>query len=295
MKVLPSLLGVFLLIAAWTSPVQAQSTDTGKAVLGCVSCHKAVYDNISQSKHGVSADGRTPAQCETCHGDTSKHTQDPSQLPSLTFGKNSTLSADEKNAVCNTCHKGGNRMRWPGSTHERTETTCSDCHKTHAAKDPVTVKAVQASVCYSCHKEVRSATMQVSAHPIKTGQMSCSECHQPHGSVSDFLLIKNNINETCYTCHADKRGPNLWEHPPVRESCMNCHAPHGSNTRPMLSARPPYLCQQCHPAVHTSFYDGNSLPGGSGGSPERMQAGSCMNCHNAVHGGNHPSSNKFRR
>ena len=38
-----------------------------------------------------------------------------------------------------------------------------------------------------------------------------------------------SVNEQCYTCHTEKRGPFLWEHAPVRESCLNCHTPHGSN------------------------------------------------------------------
>ncbi len=42
------------------------------------------------------------------------------------------------------------------------------------------------------------------------------------------------MNETCYTCHADKRGPFLWEHQPVNEDCTNCHTPHGSNITPLL-------------------------------------------------------------
>ena len=58
--------------------------------------------------------------------------------------------------------------------------------------------------------------------------MVCSDCHNPHGSVTEALLKKDSINDVCYTCHAEKRGPFLFEHAPVRENCDNCHNPHGS-------------------------------------------------------------------
>ena len=58
----------------------------------------------------------------------------------------------------------------------------------------------------------------------------CSDCHNPHGSPGDTKVLKEfTVNETCYNCHADKRGPMLWEHQPVRDNCLNCHTPHGSN------------------------------------------------------------------
>jgi hypothetical protein len=47
------------------------------------------------------------------------------------------------------------------------------------------------------------------------------------------------VNEVCYACHAEKRGPLLWEHAPVRENCMNCHNAHGSNHDKLLVAARP--------------------------------------------------------
>jgi len=77
--------------------------------------------------------------------------------------------------------------------------------------------------------------------------MSCDDCHNPHGALTNNgnpllngpLLKTNTVNETCYQCHAEKRGPWLWEHPPVRESCLNCHSPHGSNQASLLIAPVP--------------------------------------------------------
>ena len=82
--------------------------------------------------------------------------------------------------------------------------------------------------------------------PLPEGKLSCVDCHNPHGSTTDPLLKANSVNEVCYACHADKRGPFLFEHAPVRENCLNCHNPHGSNFESLLNAPRPMLCQQCH-------------------------------------------------
>ena len=118
--------------------------------------------------------------------------------------------------------------------------------------------------------------------------MTCTSCHNPHGSVTENLLKANSVNKNCYTCHAEKRGPFLWEHPPVTENCTNCHEPHGSNHEKLLKISKPRLCQECH--IETRH-------------PTRPQDyrtrfvfnRSCTNCHSEVHGSNHPSGRSFTR
>ncbi len=113
--------------------------------------------------------------------------------------------------------------------------------------------------------------------------------------MTDASLIKNTLNDTCYTCHAEKRGPYLWEHAPVAEDCSLCHSSHGSVNEALLKTRSPQLCQQCHSqAGHPSVgYQGT---GASMGNTSGFVAGkSCLNCHNQVHGSNHPSGNLLQR
>jgi DmsE family decaheme c-type cytochrome len=109
--------------------------------------------------------------------------------------------------------------------------------------------------------------------------------------------VKPTVNQTCYTCHAEKRGPFLWEHAPVAEDCTLCHFPHGSSRPVLLSKSPPLLCQQCHTvAGHPSVaYTSRGLPGGGGGGGAFLLAGGCVNCHSQVHGSNHPSGVKLMR
>jgi DmsE family decaheme c-type cytochrome len=207
-----------------------------------------------------------------------------------------------------TCHKTGLRMHWSGSEHESRDLSCANCHTSHAARDPVLAKVTQPDVCYACHKTQRAQTHRISTHPILAGQMTCSDCHNPHGSTGPKLLVKNSVNETCYTCHAEKRGPFLWEHAPVVDDCTNCHTPHGSTNAPLLKARAPWLCQECHSGDHgAAINSGANLPNGAattinglqplGNRSPRTQlnARACLNCHVLVHGSNHPAGAKFQR
>jgi DmsE family decaheme c-type cytochrome len=206
-----------------------------------------------------------------------------------------TLAAADKSAVCLACHENEARIHWRGSAHDRSQVACTNCHDVHTEKDPVLVKATQAGVCFTCHKEQRAAIFRFSSHPLRTGWMACSSCHAPHGSVAEKNLVRNTVNEVCYQCHADKRGPFLWEHPPVREDCTNCHTPHGSNNPPMLKVRAPYLCQQCHmaPFHPSTLYSGANLPPNV--AADKMLGQQCLNCHSKIHGSNHPSGVRFTR
>ena len=137
-------------------------------------------------------------------------------------------------------------MNWQGSQHQATT-------RLHTATPPRgqgsgAGEDDPAGSCFTCHAQQRAESFEFSHHPIREGKVVCSDCHNPHGSPGPKLLKEFTVNETCYTCHADKRGPLLWEHEPVREDCTNCHTPHGSTEARLLKERPPYLCQQCHGA-----------------------------------------------
>jgi DmsE family decaheme c-type cytochrome len=127
--------------------------------------------------------------------------------------------------------------------------------------------------------------------------MGCSDCHSTHGSQSAAMLIRPTLNQTCYTCHAEKRGPVLWEHAPVAEDCSLCHSSHGSTRPALLTKSTPQLCQQCHSvAGHPSVpRTAAGLPGGAGGGSIFIVGSSCTNCHSQVHGSNHPSGAKLMR
>jgi DmsE family decaheme c-type cytochrome len=295
--------------AAKNSDAPARSRAETGETKPCIECHEGFYA-ITKTKHGVKGDARTPAatgksitgdpedaMCGTCHGDLTEHNKKPRApgLVPVTFGKKSP--AEPQNEACLTCHQAGARIHWQGSKHEQTKQSCASCHRVHAPKDPVLVAETQASVCFDCHKERRAEMHRLSNHPTRAGFFACSSCHASHGSTAQRAsLQKNTVNETCYTCHAQLRGPFLWEHRSAQDDCTNCHSPHGTNVSPMLKARMPYLCEQCHQTTNHSntAYSGTSIVPSSA-TAQRVLGNSCVNCHSKVHGSNHPSGARLQR
>ncbi len=272
--------------------------DYPDSVKNCTACHNEHRDfptlDIFKGPHGVLADDRTGLEelgCAACHGPSEGHARRPSEAPEVVFGPEGS-SPREQDATCLECHSGGTKMHWHGSPHEFQEVSCSSCHEVHTAHDPALDRDAQADSCYTCHSRERTDFHRPFAHPVRDGQLTCTDCHNPHGSSTPGDLHATTLNESCYDCHAEKRGPFLWEHPPVREDCTQCHQPHGSVHRDMLTQQTPFLCQQCHMAqFHPStVQSGTGLPGDSRPSGSTSMLGrDCMNCHTNVHGSNHPS------
>jgi DmsE family decaheme c-type cytochrome len=154
----------------------------------------------------------------------------------------------------------------------------------------------QQEVCFTCHRDIRALVMRPSHHPIVEGKVKCTSCHNPHGALSPAMVNAESIKELCTTCHADKRGPFLYEHAPVEESCLNCHNPHGARTVKLLNEKVPNLCQDCHDAAQHpgTMYDADNnfnapvTTTPPSGPNTRFIARSCMNCHNEIHGSNTP-------
>jgi DmsE family decaheme c-type cytochrome len=289
-----------------TGYLASQYTEKGADT--CIKCHDEESEfpvfSIFKTKHTQKADKRTPfagQQCEACHGPGAEHAkkvpEGQKQAPIISFSAKSAVPHEKQNKICLECHQGNDRVGWSASKHEGGNLTCVSCHKVHAPRDAVLAKSTQPEVCYSCHKKERAEFFKPSTHPVRSGQMACSECHNPHGTNTTALLTKPTVNQTCYTCHAEKRGPFLWEHAPVSEDCTTCHTPHGSVHRALLIKSTPLLCQQCHsPAGHPSVArTGAALPGGGAGTSGFLLAGSCTNCHSQVHGSNHPSGSRLMR
>jgi DmsE family decaheme c-type cytochrome len=299
--------------AAGPDPTADRSL-AGDAV--CTRCHdqgdaKPVL-SIYQTRHGVKADTRTPG-CLSCHGPSVAHVKNEAGLDTrpavdISFGTGVTTSRAIQVETCLACHRNGQRGHWDGSQHEAAGVACSTCHAVHVAKDRLFSRATQSEVCFACHKSERAQTHRISSHPLAAGKMACSDCHNPHGSTGPTLMRGGSVNETCVSCHAEKRGPFLWEHVPVTEACTNCHTPHGSNISPLLKQRTPFLCQSCHSGDHAGQI--NSAANLSSGavttvngtaplanSPGRAQlAGrNCQNCHMLTHGSNHPAGAKLTR
>jgi DmsE family decaheme c-type cytochrome len=269
----------------------------------CAGCHEAAHASIATTHHGTKNDA-SGSMCQACHGDATEHLKDPAKAKPSKQSK--SASPAEKDAVCMTCH-GGNRHLafWESGKHAKNEVTCSNCHNIHGKQKNVAVapytttsRPIEADTCGTCHKQVRNATLKPSHHPILEGKVKCSDCHNPHGALTPVMLKHETVNQQCFSCHADKRGPFVFGHPPVEENCLSCHTPHGSAHGKLLNEKAPNLCQDCHVTGRhpTSFYGSNqgwTVPGTetpNSSVSTRFIARGCLNCHNSIHGSNAPSN-----
>jgi len=308
-------------MAAAVAAARANQPMSDQGTKTCLTCHNQPPVNlILQTSMGRAGDKGTPmgqAGCESCHGPAGGHAKlqkgpDGNPLmPAILYKKPNVpwpvepSPVEERNAQCLQCHESGLRMNWRGSAMQKAGVACTDCHQTHVTKDPILVKLTQADRCFSCHSQQRAESFEYSHHPTREGKVVCSDCHNPHGSPgADYALKEFTVNQTCYNCHADKRGPMLWEHQPVRDDCLNCHTPHGSNEARLMKERMNFLCASCHSAQSNNsggqFGGSRSIPFHSvngttslGNSLANPRA--CLNCHSQIHGSNSPSGAYFFR
>ncbi len=308
MRLLTLVLAGILLASLAVSTADGQEANYSReGADSCLACHDTDEKVLAlfRGAHANPTDPRSPfghgqLQCEACHGPTGDHAgrvrrgqERPS--PSITFKVDDASSVETRNEMCLNCHAGDTGFGWHGNDHDDNSVACADCHSLHVARDPVLATATQPEVCFDCHQQQRTQSLKPYAHPIRQGEMACSGCHNPHGATSEWQFARQTLNDTCFGCHAEKRGPYLWEHAPVTEDCSTCHDPHGSNHPGMLTMRGPMLCQSCHSqAGHPSVAnDADGLPGAS---PSALLLGqNCSNCHSQTHGSNHPSGSRLMR
>jgi DmsE family decaheme c-type cytochrome len=271
-------------------PALGLATDVGG---DCASCHETVVADFAKSPHGrafaLDAD-HAGADCASCHGSGQAHADAAGDVALIE--NPAKMAAEEATDRCLACHDNTkNHALWQGSAHEAAGVSCAKCHAVHGGSHDKTTAARAAGtndLCISCHTGHRKGMYQRSSHPLRDGHMDCASCHNPHGASGEHLVDHDSVNDLCFSCHQEKRGPFLWEHSPVREDCLTCHAPHGSNHDKMLVARPAQLCQSCHlqgrhqtvAGLDTSMWNTNRQ---------------CLNCHSQVHGSNHPSGPLFQR
>jgi DmsE family decaheme c-type cytochrome len=262
----------------------------------CLTCHE--QQGYKGTAHGRAFNEKTPAAtqgCESCHGPGKAHVDAGGDK---TLIKNpGTMTAGEASAMCTTCHNRGGHALWDGSAHDQRNVGCASCHSVHAPAGEPQLKAKdQLSLCATCHRQVVNRQYRFNHMPVREGKMNCSSCHNVHGSTNVRLLnAGTTIDESCTSCHADKRGPFLWEHAPVSESCTTCHEPHGSNNERMLVAKQPFLCQRCHVTSRhpPTIYEGFLLQ--TSQNANKIYGRSCVVCHQLVHGSNAPSGKAFLR
>ena len=262
----------------------------------CLTCHED--KNYKGTAHALVSNPRSPVTthgCESCHGPGKAHVDGGGDKTKIVNLK--TLSPQRASETCATCHDRAKHALWAGSQHDQRGVSCLTCHSVHSSTGPKQIKAkTEPELCATCHRNIVNKLNRFNHMPVREGKMQCSSCHNPHGATN-VKLLKNGttVDEACASCHAEKRGPYLWEHAPVANACVTCHDPHGSNNERMLAAKVPFLCQRCHvtsrhpPTVYDGFVLGNST------NANKISGRGCVVCHSQIHGSNHPSGQHFLR
>ena len=295
----------WLLVALVCLPVRAQDTtpspnkvasapakpDTASGYLGsevCQTCHAEIYTGWEKSPHWkttLSSKGDLSHQgCESCHGPGAAHVAGGGDKTKIFVFKDHTVK--EVNDRCLTCHAGGpQHMNAISSVHAKNDVSCVSCHSPHhAATKEFLLAKPQPELCYGCHLQQRAQFEMPFHHRVNEGLVQCSDCHNVHGTVGPKQVRASSSQEAvCFTCHADKQGPFVYEHSPVKvEGCQSCHVPHGGPNPHMLKvSNVNLLCLQCHT---TSTF--SSAPGAPSFHNQSTFFQACTLCHVEIHGSN---------
>lgn len=234
-------------------------------------------------------------------------------------------TAKQVSDTCLACHAGKEEHNnFRRGEHWRNDVGCTDCHSPHASSHPppapkgdgsssllpvgpfaahaadfaarYMLKRPEAQLCMRCHNETKAQFTRPFHHKVLEGAMSCSDCHNPHGGFEQKQArLATGADAACYKCHADKQGPFVFEHAPLKvEGCAACHDPHGSaNPKLLKRSSVAQLCIECHSNIGTvpgeDFEGAAQVPHDLSNARYR----NCTICHSRIHGSN--ASNRFFR
>jgi DmsE family decaheme c-type cytochrome len=269
--------------ASQSNQLSPQSKDTSQYVGSdtCKTCHEDVYKKQFENTPHFKTTLKDGHGCESCHGPGSAHVEGGGDVSKIISFKR--LSRQDAVARCLGCHGVAHEQRrFAQSPHDNNDIGCLDCHSPHHAKDSQYLLVQrQPQLCYGCHTSARADFGKPYHHRVEEGLIRCSDCHNVHGTATlRQVRTLPSGDFVCYKCHADKQGPFVYEHVPVKtEGCTSCHTPHGStNPRLLRVSLINLLCLQCH------TFPTQGPIGPVHNQSQKYQA--CTMCHEAIHGSN---------
>ncbi len=176
----------------------------------CYNCHKALVSRKNDHSPAVNM------LCTICH------TGESGEFNTKYAKKSKYLMPDPIAERCFVCHT-GLKKRWytNKSQHGPLKTgRCDKCHNPHASNYAFFLRKPIYELCTTCHSEKAEGkhvlgsfvfNRNSGAHPLKGRpdpsrpgrNLTCSSCHNPHGSNGIYLLRTNSTNtySICQRCH----------------------------------------------------------------------------------------------
>ena len=265
----------------------------------CASCHEDEPKSFAHNPHNhpiAAPKGQkwdATARCQSCHGEATKHMESSGE------DKSDLRVFKTSNAYdfCTTCHRESQaHASFRTGIHANSETvSCATCHSIHHADAKTAHLNTKPThdLCQSCHPSVAAMLREKPfTHRPVNNVMECTSCHDPHGRQGRESLKLTRAGELpCLSCHSEKRGPFVFEHPPALASdgataCLKCHEPHGSsNPKMLVRSQVQQVCLECHSQIPIgSTTMGSQPPSFHNIALPRYR--NCTTCHVAVHGSN---------
>src|SRR5215813_4418587 len=286
----------------------------------CSACHELQFNSFSKTVHSRLTKAKWKSEhqgCESCHGPGKAHIDGGGDKTKIRTFENET--SKQISDTCLRCHAGKEEHNnFRRGEHWRNDVGCTDCHSPHASSrqlpGPTTdgssslqpvgpfpshasnfipvhmLKRPEVVLCMACHNETKAQFNLPFHHKVLEGVLNCSDCHNPHGGFElKQARLATGADAACYKCHADKQGPFVFEHAPLKiEGCTACHDPHGSaNPKLLKRNQVSQLCLECHSNIGTKTGEPSVAPG----TPDfhnlttaRYQ--NCTTCHSKIHGSN---------
>jgi tetratricopeptide (TPR) repeat protein len=234
----------------------------------CYSCHVSQlstnYDPKTDTYHTTWAE--PGINCETCHGPSSEHnkiakaTPKGQPLPELRIIRTKTMTKQQRNDLCSSCHAKASPLTLEYKPEER----FFDHFDLVTLEDPD---------FYPDGRDLGenyTLTSWTMSPCIKSGKLDCIHCHTSSGR---YRFKKEKFNNACLPCHeARVNNPTEHTHHPAESEgskCISCHMPKTAFARmsrsdhSMLPPTPaatmayqsPNACNGCHADKDAAWAD----------------------------------------
>ncbi len=234
----------------------------------CYGCHVSQlstnYDPKTDTYHTTWAE--PGINCETCHGPSAEHnklaqaTPQGQPLPELRLIRTKTMTTQQRNDLCSSCHAKAS----PLTLAYRPEERFFDHFDLVTLEDPD---------YYPDGRDLGENYTYTSwsmSPCVKAGKLDCIHCHTSSGR---YRFKQEKFNDACLPCHADKvNNPTEHTHHPADSEggrCISCHMPRTAfarmnrsdhSMRPPAPAatmafKSPNACNLCHKDKDAAWAD----------------------------------------